>query len=81
MAQRRAVTCDVKGCEATCVEEDYGKGWAGWGILNGIAAEKPEDGEPLTNENMQFISCPQHTAMIAKFIEEELDDDVDGTEL
>ena len=75
MAQLRAITCDVKGCTATCVEEDYGKGWPGWSILNGIAADKPKEGEPLTQANMQMTICPQHTVMIAEFIEEELDND------
>lgn len=66
MPMLRTNKCDVCGIAET--ESSYGIGWQGWSILNGIAAEKPKEGEPLTNENMSMTLCPQHTSELADIL-------------
>ena len=42
MAMLRTNKCDV--CGKTETEENFGDGWKGWSIINGIAAKKPMAG-------------------------------------
>ena len=64
--QNRTAICDI--CGYSEEEERFGVGWPGWGILNGIAAVKPEEGVPLTDANMTTYVCPQHMPQISDFL-------------
>lgn len=66
MAMLRTNKCDV--CGKTETEENFGDGWKGWSIINGIAAKKPMAGEKLTHENMNMSLCPEHTKKLADMI-------------
>lgn len=68
MAILRTACCDI--CKQQSTEEMQGGGWPGWSILQGIAAEKPQDDQPLTTENMSMMLCPKHTGLVAQFIED-----------
>ncbi len=66
MPMVRTIQCDI--CEQTESEKEYGQGWPGWAIINGIAAKEPNDTKSLTQENMQFILCPEHTIDTSNFL-------------
>lgn len=66
MGMVRTIQCDI--CEQTESEKEYGAGWPGWAIINGIAAVTPIKGESLTEENMRFILCPEHCGVVTNFL-------------
>lgn len=69
MAMNRTVKCDVcKKVEFT--ESEFGAGFPGWAILNGIAAVEPKEDEPLTEDNMKTYCCPECTKEITDHITE-----------
>lgn len=70
MAILRTACCDICGEQATEIMQ--GGGWAGWSILQGISATKPQDDQPLTTENMSMMLCPKHTQRVAQFIEDDM---------
>lgn len=66
MPMVRTVQCDI--CEQRETENQYGNGWPGWAIISGIAAKTPKDNDSLTDENMRFILCPEHTSVVANIL-------------
>ena len=55
----RTITCSVAGCDATETEKDYGKGWDGWLMLQGV----------VLNDDPAPSLCPHHMAMTMDFID------------
>lgn len=66
MALVRTIKCDL--CSAFFTEEDYGKGFPGWAIIQGISKHDPPTDRPLIHEDMQSTFCPKHKEAIAIFI-------------
>jgi len=64
--ENRKATCDI--CGFSEEEERFGSGWPGWVIVQGIGAEAPVEGEPLSNKNMETYICPAHRLQLSMFI-------------
>lgn len=65
----RNISCDIEGCDCNETESDYGKGWKGWAIINGMSKNTAPKDRPITQEDMQLTLCPEHRLLVAKFIE------------
>lgn len=66
MTMVRTIKCDV--CGNIESEKEYGAGWPGWAIIHGIAAVEPKNDEPLTDANMKFMLCKEHTKTTSNFL-------------
>lgn len=54
--QNREVTCDI--CPEMESEVTFNAGWPGWAHIQGIGAQAPEEGTPISNENLEMWLCP-----------------------
>jgi hypothetical protein len=64
--QSRTASCDI--CGKNQSEERFGSGWAGWAIIQGIAAVEPKEGVPLDNTNMETYVCPDHIEELSVYL-------------
>lgn len=64
--EHRKATCDI--CGFTQAETQYGAGWTGWVIVNGIGAVEQVDGEILDNKHLETYVCPDHVEAMTQFI-------------
>jgi len=62
----RKVSCDI--CNIKEEEKDFGLGWSGWAIINGIGATEPENEKSLTKENMELYLCPLCKIKVSEFL-------------
>lgn len=60
MALERIIKCDVESCPKTCIEEEYGAGFPGWGHMAGVEDEE-------TKRNTAYL-CPRHMQRVREIL-------------
>ena len=68
MPQVRTIGCDIPNCNETYTETEWGLGYPGWSIVQGICTK--QDTKPEQPSDMTSFLCPKHTHMLARAIEE-----------
>lgn len=68
MSLLRTIKCDIDNCDSQETETDYGKGWEGWAIIQGMSKNTKPTDRPITMEDMQLTLCPEHRLLVAQFI-------------
>ncbi len=62
----RTIKCDL--CEDSHTEIDYGNGFPGWCIIQGISKLDATEDRPMVQEDTQSTFCPVHKELIARYI-------------
>jgi len=69
MPMLRTIKCDVENCECCETENDYGIGWKGWAIVQGMSRKIVDQDQAERVEDTQLTLCPEHRLMVAVYIE------------
>jgi hypothetical protein len=69
----RTVECEV--CKERYTEPEFGLGFPGWAIIQGIASKEPADVNNIQPSDMTTFYCPRHTLDIANAIDEIIEEE------
>lgn len=69
MSIRRVIKCE--GCGTEYREADFGTGFPGWCIIQGVAKEPPPQDRPMRQEDGQSTFCPSCKMLVAEFLDNE----------